>query len=145
MLAITVLSALLLVFASNDKFAFYDDFQLKQKALIIKIRKTDPLVINEVDFSDKNLPYNGWVKLLHRGGYHKEYRYYNDKKLIAIDNLDEGGRLVRRDLIFKGDVRAQLFFNTNGDLIKSDWIDKNGNVINTRIFFIPLNNIRTGY
>lgn len=144
-LVITVLSALTLVFASNAKFKFYEDLELKQQLLIIKIKKTDPLVIDEENFSDKNLPDDGWIKLVHGGGYYKEYLYYQNKKLIAIDKLDEGGRLVRRDLIFKGDVRAQHFFNTKGDLIKNIWIDINGNIINYKTIFIPLTNIRTGY
>jgi coenzyme F420-reducing hydrogenase alpha subunit len=145
MFAITVFSALSLVFASNAKYAFYEDLQIKQESLISKAKQSNPLEIDEAELSVRKLPENGWVKVRIESGYYKEFRYYLEKKIIAIDNLDEGGKPVRRDIIYKGDIRIQLFYDTKGNLIKRNWIDQNGKIVDTKTIFIPLTNIRTGY
>lgn len=142
---IIALSALSLVFASDSKSKFYIDLEEKHNALILEIKGNNPIVVDVLAFSHLTPPTNGWLKLFYNSNYLKEHRYYHSKKLIAIDNFDEGGKLVRRDFIFNDTIRIQHFFNVKESLIKKDWIDENQKIFNSKNLVIPLTNMRSGY
>ena len=60
--------------------------------------------------------------------------YYANKKLRAINYLDESEKLLRQDIFdLDGRIRIRLYYNSNSDLVQKEYYDES----NRRVEQIP--------
>ncbi len=130
--------SLLLIFLSQNKNRFYKDLLSKSNSLISKI--TDSIELDEKVADQTNLfNANKSKVVVTSNSMPKEIRYYYDKSMIAIDYIDESGKVIRRDLLFNGKIRIQLFYNFDKNEIQRNLIDDKGKLFDKENYFAPFN------
>jgi len=145
MLILTAAAALFLVLASHVRYTFYMNLMNECNTIISESNQLVPIEINENIVNKESTVNSSWAKIvvLSADGYPKEFRYYHDKNLVAVDKLDEGEKIVRRDILDKGPIRIQLFYGPNGNLVHRYFLDEDGKIIDSK--FVPFVGGRTGY
>lgn len=147
-LLVTIIASFALVAASQMKHTLHEE-------LIDDVEKTlaesghFPTTQAQEPVQDADLVIsNGQVRVLRPDGRPKEIRYYRAQRLVILDNLDEGGKLLRRD-VYEGErARVQLFYDPNGHLVRRCFLSEKGAIVSCGRqpgVFVPLGGGRTGY
>jgi hypothetical protein len=141
-LTLSLIFASVLVWASQKKYRFYEDLLKTCENVIQKAEKLTPIEIQEDKFEieRQKLIKDDYVRIiiLSEYLYKKEIKYYNDKKLIAIDKLDESEKLLRRDIFdTEGNVRIQIFYGQDEEKLRMYYVNLEGERINTIKFRLP--------
>lgn len=143
----------LLSFASQIKYAFYNDLINQNEKSIGECNKNKPIKLTIDNVNGKSI--NELIKdsiyarifILSEDDRIQEIQYYFERKLISIDIIGDDGNTVRRDIFdTKGRKRVSEFFLNGKINYKYFFNEKGENILQEPgSIFIPPASGRTGY
>jgi DNA topoisomerase VI subunit A len=133
-LLLSALSALLLVAASTPKFQFYEELLAKSSKLLTEATQVPPVRISEHSLNKNASPSGRIAKILvlSSRGDPLQARYFQNGTLKVIEYLDEGEKVVRRDLYYKKRVRVQELIDQKGNLSQVNFLDVSGRILHRK-------------
>lgn len=113
--------AVLLILSRNRKHDFEERLAASVSRQILSMRSVRATDVHEGEPLPSDLQ-NAKLRILSDDDYPREIRYYRRAQLIAIDNLDESGEVIRRDIVFRRRVRVRQYYD--GELLlRSDFVN----------------------
>jgi hypothetical protein len=142
-LAILVAVAAVVFWVQREKSRYHDGLVAQADALVGSGHVAPPIAIPV----SAQPPAGGSAPrtfAMMEGSQVREFRHFSQGTLRAVEILDNGGRVARRD-IFDGEyLRVRLFFNERGELVRRIDYDERGRESTARLF-VPVAGIRAGY
>ncbi len=130
-LLLSALSALFLVAASTPKFQFYEELLENSSKLLAEATKAPSVRITQQSLNNTTPPSGRTVKILvlSSRGELLQARYFQNGTLKIIEYLDEGEKVVRRDLYYKRRVRVRELIDQKGNLSQVTFLDVSGRIL----------------
>ncbi len=137
-----VLLATALVWASQEKYAFYEKLLATCDSIISDAQSILPVKIGKEELQQTfdNIVQDSLVKVIVLSKHLDplEIRYYSSRRLVAVDKLDESDKVLRRDVVDdSGNVRIQIFFGHDEKPLMRHYLNEDGDIVNARTFNLP--------
>lgn len=142
-LAITVFATVALTGAAQARNEYYEELTARVERQIPEADRSPSIDVTESALRQLVTPVipGGLVRVivLSETGQKKELRYYRDKQLLFVDQLDERAKPVRRDIKDdNGRLRVQIFFDYNGNRFQQRFLDPRGNLVLRKPLYVPV-------
>jgi hypothetical protein len=140
-LVVLALAASAVLVWQRRKSQYHDALVEKAEALIASTRQLPAEMVSATTPPASSKPGRQAVM---RGNQTLELHYYDQGNLGAVDMLDDGGRVARRDILVNERIRVRVFYNERKDIVRMLHYDEQGREIKAHMY-VPFSGIRAGY